>query len=243
MRASRLALGLVVLLLLVGRALAADSPLVAELDEAARTYHVDPARLDRVREGLEKVADGTTPSVTELIAAARVELIWGDVHAKSVQEKITAYDRGRQAARRAVEQSPRDARAHLWYGINTARYGQTRGIMNSLSLLGTVKEEMRTTLELDPTVPAAYALAGYVYLEVPRLFGGDLARAEDAFRHGLQIDPHYTNLRIGLAKVLLRQGRTDEARKELQTVLDEKTPTHIADWTVRDAPTARELLR
>jgi tetratricopeptide (TPR) repeat protein len=240
MRAAMLAT--LVLLALVGPALAADSPLVAELDEAAQTYHVDPGRLDRVRAGLEKVAAGT-PSLTELIAAARVELIWGDVHARTAQEKIDAYDRGRQAARRAVEQSPRDARAHLWYGINTARFGQTRGIMNSLALLGTVKEEMRTALALDPGEPAAYALVGYVNLEVPRLLGGDLARAEEAFRQGLQIDPHYTNLRLGLARVLLRQGRDDAAHRELRTILDEKTPTRVADWTVRDAPQARDLLR
>lgn len=240
MRAAGLAI--VLLLAMGGDAPAADSPLVAELDEAAETYHVDPARLDRVRAGLEKVVEGT-PSLAELIAAARVELIWGDVHAKTAQEKIGAYDRGRQAARRAVEQSPRNARAHLWYGINTARLGQTRGIMNSLALLGTVKEEMRAALALDPREPAAYALAGYVNLEVPRLLGGDLARAEEAFRQGLQIDPHYTNLRLGLARVLLRQGRGDEARRELQGILDEKTPTHVADWTVRDAPQARDLLR
>jgi tetratricopeptide (TPR) repeat protein len=242
MRARGLTLCLALVVVVAGRAAAADSPLVAELEEAAHTYHVDPIRLDRVREGLERVGEGT-PSVAELIAVARAELIWGDVRAKTTDEKIAAYDRGRQAARRAVEQAPRDPRAHLWYGINTARLGQARGIMNSLALLSTVKTEMRTALELDPSSPVAYALAGNVYLEVPRMLGGNLAKAEEAFRHGLRLDPHYTHLRVGLAKVLLRAGRPDEARTELQAVLDEQHPTNVADWTVRDVPDARALLR
>ena len=66
MMARALALVLLVVVVLVPAVWGADSPLVAELDEAARTYHVDPARLDRVREGLQKVAEGT-PSLTELI--------------------------------------------------------------------------------------------------------------------------------------------------------------------------------
>ncbi len=242
MRARGLAVSLALVVVVTGHVAAADSPLVAELEEAAHTYHVDPTRLDRVREGLERVGEGT-PSVAELIALARAELIWGDVRARTSEEKITAYERGRQAARRAVAQAPQDARVHLWYGINTARLGQTRGIMNSLALLGTVKTEMRKALELDPSSPVAYALAGNVYLEVPRMFGGDPGKAEEAFRHGLRLDPHYTHLRVGLAKVLLRAGRTEEARAELQAVLDEKRPTNVADWTVRDVPDARALLR
>src|SRR5260221_14599635 len=51
MMARALALVLLVVVVLVPAAWGADSPLVAELDEAARTYHTDPARLDRVREG------------------------------------------------------------------------------------------------------------------------------------------------------------------------------------------------
>lgn len=234
---------LVVLALLVaapGHA-RAQSALVAELDDAARMHHTDPARLDRIRDGLDQVGAGT-PTVEDLIALARVQFLWGDIRAASTPEKLTAFDRGRQAGKRAVERSPRSALAHLWYGINMARWGETRGILSSLSLLPAVKEEIRIVLELDPRLPAGYSLAGSVFSEVPRLFGGDLKKAEEMFRKGLELDGHFTGLRVGLAKALIRQGRRDEGRRELQAVLDETAPRNLADWTVQDAPQARELL-
>ena len=125
---------------------ATPSPLVAELESAANTYHEDPAHLDRLREGLERVGAGT-PTVAGLIALARVEFLWGDVRASSREAKLAAYDRGRQAAKRAVDQSPKNALAHLWYGVTTARWGQTRGILQSLSLLSEVQEQIRIVLE------------------------------------------------------------------------------------------------
>jgi predicted Zn-dependent protease len=77
---------------------------------------------------------------------------------------------------------------------------------------------------------------------VPRLLGGDLARAEEMFRKGLELDPRYTMLRVGLGKTLIKRGRPDEARRELTAVVEETAPRNPADWTVKDVPEARRLL-
>ena len=204
-------LAAVVLLVTVGGA-GAQSALVAELEEAAKTYHLDPPHLDRLRDGLERVAAGS-PTVEDLIALARVEFLWGEIRAASAADKLAAYDRGRQAAKRAVDQSPRNARAHLWYGVTTGRFGQMRGIFSSLSLLATVKEEIRIVLELYPRLTPVYSLAGNLYYEAPRVLGGDLTKAEEMFRKGLEQDPHFTGLRVGLGKTLIRQGRLSEGRR------------------------------
>jgi hypothetical protein len=49
-------------------------------------------------------------------------------------------------------------------------------------------------------------------------------------------------MRVGLARTLVDKGQADDARAELQRVLDEKAPSNLADWTLRDAPDARKLL-
>ena len=36
--------------------------------------------------------------------------------------------------------------------------------------------------------------------------------------------PKFTGMRVGLAKTLIKKGRIEEARHELQAVLDEKEP-------------------
>jgi tetratricopeptide (TPR) repeat protein len=237
-----LAVGLVAGLAAVGPGVAAArSPLVGQLNAVATTYHEDPARLDALREGLEQ-AVRDDPGAANYTALSRVCFLWGDVRATSDDDKLAAYERGRDAGRRAVELEPRAFLGHLWYAVNTARWGQTKGVVRSLFLLPTVREEIRILLELAPNVPAVHALAGNVDLEVPGPLGGDLDRAEATFRRGLQLDPTFTGIRVGLAKALIKKSRIAEARRELQAVLAEKDPSNLADWTLKDAPEARRLL-
>lgn len=232
---------LVVLILAASTTAAAESPLVAELNSFNTRYHENPARLDSLREGLAQAVK-TEPRVETFVAFAQLSFVWGDVRARTRDEKLAAYDAGREAARRAVELEPRNTAARFWFATNTARWGQTNGIVRSLVLLPTVQEEIRIILDLDPNFTPVYALAGNVYYEVPRLLGGDLDRAEEMFRKGLGQDPKFTGMRVGLGKTLLRKGRLAEARRELRAVLDEKAPRNLADWTVKDVPEARQLL-
>jgi hypothetical protein len=219
----------------------AQSPLVAELRTVATSYHNDPTRLDAIRNGLEQTIK-TDSRVENLVALARVSFICGDIRATTDDQKLEAYDQGRQVAKRVIELEPRNVEARFWYALNTARWGQTKGVVRSLFLLPTVQEEIQVILKLDPTFTPVYALAGHVFYEVPGLLGGDLKRAEEMFRKGLEQDPQFTAMRVGLGKTLLKLGRVAEAQHELQAVLDEKAPSNPADWKLRDTREARELL-
>ena len=232
--------GAVVVLLIVTPAWA-QSPLVGELRAFATRYHEDPARLDRLYTGLTE-AVRTDSHLENFLALAEICFIWGDIRARTPEEKLEAYDRGRQAAKRAVELGPRNPLAHFWLATNAGRWGQTKGVMRSLFLLPTVKEGMQTALELDPKLVGAYSLAGTVFYEVPGLLGGDLDKSEEMFRKGLNLDPKTTGLRVGLAQTLIKRHRLDEARRQLQAVLDEKEPRNPADWTMKDVKRARDLL-
>jgi len=230
-----------VALIIMTRAAWAKSPLAAELDVVGRQYHKDLAALDRLHDGLVQAA-AADPDIDNLVALGRVAFLWGDVRATTRDDKLAAYDRGREAGRRAAELAPRNPHGHFWYALNTARWGQTRGVVRSLVLLPTIRASLDRVIELDPGFTAAYAVIGNVLYEVPGVLGGDLRKAEEAFRIGLGQDPHFTAMRIGLAKTLAKLGRMDEARRELQAVLDERQPSNPADWTLRDAPNARQLL-
>jgi tetratricopeptide (TPR) repeat protein len=219
----------------------AQSPYVAELHAFYPHYHDNPARLDEIQRGLERALE-TAPRVETFLALAQVCFTRGDVRATSRAQKVAAYERGRGAAQRAVELSPRSAAAHFWYATNTARLGQTEWGIRSLFLLPTIREEIQTVLDLDPQFTPIYALAGNVFYEVPGFLGGDLAKAEAMFRKGLQLDPRFTEMRLGLGRTLIKGGRIAEGRRELQAVLDEREPRYPADWTLKDSPEARKLL-
>ena len=204
-------------------------------------YHEDPANIDKARDLLE-AALAKDRQVDTLVMLSYAYFMIGDIRAKTDEEKLAAYDKGRELGQRAVELAPRNPEAHVWYGINTGRWGQTKGIMRSLFLLPTVRQEADATLALDPKNLRALALQGNVFFEVPRIAGGDREKAEATFRKAIEIDPHFTNARIDLARVHIANGKYADARRELQAVLDEKSPQNIADWTVRDAPRARQIL-
>jgi len=220
---------------------AAQSSLVDELRAFATRYHEDPAHLDALRDGLERAAKAD-PRPANLVALAEACFIWGDVRGTTSDQRLEAYDRGREAAKRALEADPKNAPAHFWYAANSGRWAQTKGVVRSLFLLPTIKEEIQTVLDLAPNFTGVYSLAGNVYYEVPGLFGGDLEKAEEMFRRGLALDPKFTGMRVGLGKVLIKEGRIPEARRELQAVLQEKAPSNPAAWTMKDTREARQLL-
>lgn len=210
--------------------------------EEARTliagYHKDVAWLDRARDLMEQHLK-TDSQVDGMILLSRIYFAWGDVRAKDDEEKLAAYDRGRQVGKRAVELAPKNPDAHFWYAANTGRWGTTKGVFRSLFLLPTLREEIDTILTLAPDHPGGLGLAGNVELALP---WGDLDKAEASFRKGLKTDPRNTSLRVDLARLLIKRGKHAEARKELRRVLGEKEPRHIADWTVKHSKRAKELL-
>jgi tetratricopeptide (TPR) repeat protein len=239
-RGLALLLGAALVLAAAGPA-AAESSLLEELRAFAIRYHEDPAHLDALRDSLERAAKAD-PRPQTLVALAEICFIWGDVRATTADQRLEAYDRGREAAKRALEADPKNALAHFWYATNSGRWAQTKGVLRSLFLLPTIKEEIQTVLDLAPNFTGVYSLAGNVYYEVPGLFGGDMVKAEEMFRRGLALDPKFTGMRVGLGKVLIKEGRVAEARRELQAVLDEKAPSNPAAWAMKDSSEAWQLL-
>ncbi|OLC12849.1 MAG: hypothetical protein AUH29_15185 [Candidatus Rokubacteria bacterium 13_1_40CM_69_27] len=230
----------------LGLALCLATPAAAETPrEAGRAliarYHEDPARIDRARDLLEEELKRER-QVETLVLLSRIYFLYGEIRATTDEDKLAAYARGRELGQRAVELAPRSEEAHVWYAINTGRWGQTKGVMRSLFLLPTLREELNTIFGLNPRSVRGHALAGNVFFEVPALFGGDRKKAEEHYRQGLAIDPRFTVIRNDLARLLIATGRQAEARRELERVIGEKAPTSIADWTVKDLPRARTLL-
>ena len=88
-------------------------------------------------------------------------------------------------------------------------------------------------LRLDPAFMQGSAdrALGRWYFKVPGLFGGSNKQAETHLRKSLTYNPNSTASHFFLAEVLLDEGRKDDARAELQKVLDAPLDP---DWAPED---------
>jgi tetratricopeptide (TPR) repeat protein len=205
------------------------------------TYHEDLTRLDRARDLLQAAAE-REPTVETLTALARAWFLIGEFQARNDRERLAAYERGREAGRRALAAAPRSEPAHVWYALNSARWAATRGIVRAASMLPTLREEAATILKLNPASVEGHTLAGGLAAELPSVLGGDRARAEEHFRKALDADPHRTGTRVELARLYIATRRYADAERELVRVVEERAPSDLPYWTLSDRPRARALL-
>jgi tetratricopeptide (TPR) repeat protein len=222
----------------------AASPAVTAEDAVAAAkallsaWHEDPARIDRARALLE-TANPTPEALTEL---SRVWFLTGDFRARSEAERVTAYERGMDAGRRAVAAAPQSDQAHLFLAFNTGRTAEIKGVMRAFALVGSIREESDTVLKLNPSNVEGLILAGGLAADLPAMMGGDKTKAEGYFKRALELDPRQTGARIELARLYITNKRWIDAQRELQGVIDEPAATNMPRWATSDRPRARTLL-
>jgi tetratricopeptide (TPR) repeat protein len=235
------ACALMMLAALVALPAVAAEDAVAAAKALLSAWHDDPARIDRARALLEtSVAANPTPeALTEL---SRVWFLTGDFRARSEAERVTAYERGMEAGRRAIAAAPQSDQAHLFLAFNTGRTAEIRGVMRAFALVGTIREESETVLKLNPSNVEGLILAGGLAADLPAMMGGDKAKAEGYFKRALEIDPRQTGARIELARLYIATRRWLDAQRELQNVIDEPAATNMPRWAANDRPRARTLL-
>jgi tetratricopeptide (TPR) repeat protein len=239
-RARRRFVGQLMLGVALGGAALAQPPL-----ESARTllaaWHDDPARIDRARALLEAEA-ASSPSVDTLVELSGAWFLTGEFRAQSERERLTAYEQGSRAARRAIAMAPGNERAHLLLAFNSGRTAEITGVMRALALVSTIRDESSTVLRLNPSSVEGLILAGGLAAGLPAMMGGDRTKAEQLFTRALELDPHHTGGRVELARLYIAQHRWSEAARELQAVLDDAAPTDLPRWATRDRPRALALL-
>ncbi len=120
----------------------------------------------------------------------------------------------------AVE--PNHAEGHFWIAANMGALAESFGMSQGLKYRGTIKDELLTVLNLDPAFQEGSAdrALGRWYYKVPGLFGGSKQKSEEHLKRSLKYGPDSTASHFFLAETLFDQHRRDEARAELQRVID-----------------------
>ena len=121
--------------------------------------------------------------------------------------------------RRAIEQNPRYAEAHLNLAIllsERGAYDEARGHLESFNGLTTPCGDQPPDAALDDLVRQHMQLAARY-----RSYGM-LAESEEQMRGALQLRPDYCDLRLQLAEILFERSRLEESRNLVDSVLVQK---------------------
>jgi tetratricopeptide (TPR) repeat protein len=157
---------------------------------------------------------------------------WLGGHAPEADRK-SILEQGIAAGRAAVALDPKRPEGHFWIAANMGALAESFGMRQGLKYRGDIKAELLTVLNLDPAFQGGSAdrALGRWYFKVPGLFGGSKTKSEEHLRRSLTYAPNSTASHFFLAETLLDAGRRDEARAELQRVLDAPVDP---DWAPED---------
>ena len=129
---------------------------------------------------------------------------------------------GIAAARTAAALAPGRPEGHFWIAANMGALAESFGLRQGLKYRGTIRDELMTVLKLDPAFQQGSAdrALGRWYFRVPAMFGGSKQKSEEHLRASLRYGPDSTASHYFLAETLFALGRDEDARAELQRVID-----------------------
>lgn len=150
---------------------------------------------------------------------ARADYYLGD-HTTDERERESAFREGEQAGTAAIKLQDGKPEGHFWLGANyggSAKYST----LASLSTITDIRREMDVVIKLDEGFQAgsAYLVLGQLYLQAPRMLGGDHQKAIDYLEKGLRFGKDNALMRLRLAEAYHSVNRDLDALKEIDYLL------------------------
>ena len=108
----------------------------------------------------------------------------------SEEQLLEEFEKGEALANRALEYDKDNHNAYYWRGSNIGRWGQTKGVLNSLMKAGSMRDDIERAVRSDSAHADSFYVLGMLYASVPKLisFGNKeyavsySRRAIDAYR-------------------------------------------------------------
>jgi Tfp pilus assembly protein PilF len=187
---------------------------------------------DRLYEGREDIAKARVSVATfrQAVTAdygnydaawklARASYYVGD-HTNNDDEAEEMFRAGVDAAKAAVKLQAGKPEGHFWLGANYG--GQAK--MSTLAKLSTIQDiqaEMDAVIKIDEKFQggSAYLALGRLYLQAPKVLGGDTGKAIDYLKKGLAIAPNNSLMKYYLAEAYESENRDGEAKKLIEDIM------------------------
>lgn len=199
-----------------------DAKVAAERIAEADTLYDGREDLSKARVAVAALRQARTADYGNYEAAwklARASFYVAE-HTDNDSEQDDMYREGTEAGKAAVQLQPNKPDGHFWLGANYGGHAAHSTLAN-LSSVQDIKSEMETVLKLDESYQgySAYLGLGRLYLQAPRVFGGDSLKAIEYLEKGVKLNPKNTVMRFHLAEAYEANDRHAEAKKQIETLM------------------------
>jgi len=140
-------------------------------------------------------------------------------HSTDERERDEAFREGIDCGKIAVQLQDKKADGHFWLGANyggSAEHSTLAGLANVEDIRG----EMEAVLKIDEGYQngSAYLGLGQLYLQAPRVLGGDPQKAIENLEKGLRFGSTNALLRLRLAEAYHAAKRNADAEKQIEFI-------------------------
>lgn len=194
---------------------------VENIDEADRLY-AQREDLSKVRLAIAVLRQARIADYGSYEAAwklARSSYFLGG-HTTDARERDEAFREGSDAGKIAVQLESGKPEGHFWLGANYGGAAE-HSTLAGLSSVEDIRREMEAVLKIDEQFQegSAHLGLGQLYLQAPRLLGGDYQKAIEYLEKGLKFGSDNALLRVRLAEAYHEVKRDADARKQIDVVL------------------------
>jgi len=143
----------------------------------------------------------------------------GSHSAENVQTEL--FQKGIDWSKKAIALNAKSAGGHFWLGVNDGKYGESRGILKSLFLVGPIKEEMQQVIAIDQAYEhgGAYRVLGRMFYKLPGFAGGGVDKSITNLKKSLEYAPNVSTTHVFLAESYIKKKDFQSAKNELDFVL------------------------
>ena len=164
-------------------------------------------------------------------------------HTDDEKERDKAFEDGIKDGKAAVNLEPEKPEGHFWYGANLGEQSNRNPMKAGLSAIDDIRREMNKVVELKPDyeMASAYVVLAQVEL-VTRILGGHQKKAAELLQKAIEIEKFNGDARIQYAEALIALKRDDEAKKQLEFVLQMKpNPAYLPEYEQQFAQAKKML--
>lgn len=214
----------------------ADAKMAADLTAQAEPFYEAREDLTKARTAVTVLRQAHAADYGNYEAAwklARAAFSVGD-RTDNDSEQDDMFREGIDAGKAAVQLQPGKPEGHFWLGAN---YGgrAAHSTLSNLSSFQDIKGEMDAVLKLDETYQgySAYLGLGRLYLQAPKVLGGDVKKAIEYLEKGVKLNPNNSVMRFHLAEAYEVDKRNGDAKKQIEAVIaSTPDPKYVAEHKV-----------